>query len=288
MSKNKVWYVIGVVTLRALVCAGDQTSGDARSGYMISRDAKSWKKNNDQKGTTFRRINEGVNNNREPCDDRLEDSENENEVAEIFRIETDVFNYESPMCKALDEFNYLLKIDPDVLTKYIPGFKTYEQFKNDWIYKWNDKIPWVSEKPWIPDGIWKEPDPVKHYCEPFNYKNRNQIHYQNYEWYEALVNCELKDEALRNKAELEKSMNHEGESSDDAWSNYLPIDEWSDQGEGDNTKPYVNHNPYLDIAQLFNSHTKKQGGGDDQEKNENIGEDDDHLVRGDAQLNNEC
>ncbi|GKD44534.1 hypothetical protein Tco_1269179, partial [Tanacetum coccineum] len=37
-----VWYVIGVTTLRALVCAGDKTSGDARSWYMISGDAKSW------------------------------------------------------------------------------------------------------------------------------------------------------------------------------------------------------------------------------------------------------
>ncbi|GJV74596.1 hypothetical protein Tco_1506180 [Tanacetum coccineum] len=37
-----VWYVIGVATLRALVRAGDQTGGDARSGYMISGDAKSW------------------------------------------------------------------------------------------------------------------------------------------------------------------------------------------------------------------------------------------------------
>nr|GEV69545.1 putative reverse transcriptase domain-containing protein [Tanacetum cinerariifolium] len=36
-----VWYVIGVATLRALVRAGDQTSGDAKSGYMISGDAKS-------------------------------------------------------------------------------------------------------------------------------------------------------------------------------------------------------------------------------------------------------
>nr|GEV71446.1 hypothetical protein [Tanacetum cinerariifolium] len=81
---------------------------------------KIWKKNNDQKGTTFGRIDEGVNNNREPCDDRIKDSENENEVAEIFRIETDVFSYESPMCKEFDEFNYLVKIDPDVLTKDIP------------------------------------------------------------------------------------------------------------------------------------------------------------------------
>ncbi|GJT04377.1 hypothetical protein Tco_0838839 [Tanacetum coccineum] len=46
-----------------------------------------------------------------------------------------------------------------------------EEYKNDWICEWNDKIPWISEKPWKLDGIWKEPVPVKHRLEPFNYKN---------------------------------------------------------------------------------------------------------------------
>ncbi|GJZ34176.1 hypothetical protein Tco_0579612, partial [Tanacetum coccineum] len=31
----------------------------------------------------------------------------------------------------------------------------------------------------------------------------NQLHYQDYEWYEALEDSELKDEALRNKATME-------------------------------------------------------------------------------------
>ncbi|GJU96624.1 putative reverse transcriptase domain-containing protein [Tanacetum coccineum] len=39
---EQVWYVIGVATLRALVRAGNKTSGDARSWYMIGGDAKSW------------------------------------------------------------------------------------------------------------------------------------------------------------------------------------------------------------------------------------------------------
>ncbi|GJZ39747.1 putative reverse transcriptase domain-containing protein [Tanacetum coccineum] len=38
----EVWYFIGVATLRALVRAGDKTSRDARSWYIISGDAKSW------------------------------------------------------------------------------------------------------------------------------------------------------------------------------------------------------------------------------------------------------
>ncbi|GJY62525.1 hypothetical protein Tco_0463182, partial [Tanacetum coccineum] len=41
-------YDLGVATPRALVYAGVMTSGDARSLYMISEDAKSWGEVNDQ------------------------------------------------------------------------------------------------------------------------------------------------------------------------------------------------------------------------------------------------
>ncbi|GJY05376.1 hypothetical protein Tco_0371316 [Tanacetum coccineum] len=120
-----------------------------------------------------------------------------------------------------------VKLDPDLLTKEIMGFKTYEYYKDDWIYEWIEDIPWVDEKPWTDTGVWTEPKPVKHTCKPFNFKtgrakwptyswredgycNRgnlhvayhigNSLHYQDLEWYEALEDSELKDEALRNKA----------------------------------------------------------------------------------------
>nr|GEV75306.1 hypothetical protein [Tanacetum cinerariifolium] len=48
-------------------------------------------------------------------------TDKEEETAEIFKIETDVFNYETPLCLAFNEFNYLLKVDPDLLTKDIMG-----------------------------------------------------------------------------------------------------------------------------------------------------------------------
>ncbi|GJT77347.1 hypothetical protein Tco_1044072 [Tanacetum coccineum] len=80
---------------------------------------------------------------------------------------------------------------------------------------------------------------VKHTCKPFNYKTGcsewptsswmddgycnggtlpgtyiigNQLHYQDYEWYEALKDGELKDEALRNKAIMEGFINNDDES----------------------------------------------------------------------------
>ncbi|GKF33523.1 hypothetical protein Tco_0106723 [Tanacetum coccineum] len=57
-------------------------------------------------------------------------------VAKIFRIETNIFDFKTPTYKAFNEFNYLFQINPDVLTKDTVGFKTYEEYKDDWIYEW--------------------------------------------------------------------------------------------------------------------------------------------------------
>ncbi|GJT09533.1 hypothetical protein Tco_0856575 [Tanacetum coccineum] len=85
------------------------------------------------------------------------------ETAKIFKIETDVFDYETPLCLAFNEFNYLLKVDPDLLTKDIMGFKTYEDYKDDWIYEWNENVPWVYDKPWLDNGTYgRKPKLVEH------------------------------------------------------------------------------------------------------------------------------
>ncbi|GJT32658.1 hypothetical protein Tco_0923077 [Tanacetum coccineum] len=137
-----------------------------------------------------------------------ESSDDIDEVAEVFRVDTNLFDFETHVCKAFEEFNYLLKIDPDLLTNDIEGFKTYEDYKNDWIYEWNKDVPWVDEKPWTNIGVWTKPTPAKHTCKPFNYKTGcsewptcswkddgycnggnllgtyiigNQLHYQDYE-----------------------------------------------------------------------------------------------------------
>ncbi|GJT45249.1 hypothetical protein Tco_0953964 [Tanacetum coccineum] len=115
-------------------------------------------------------------------------SDNEDDVADVCRIDTNIFDFETPI-------------------------------------------------------FWTEPKPVKHYCKPFNYKTRcsewpicsckndrycnggnllgayivgNSLHYQDYEWYEALMDCELKEQALRNKAIMEGLISDD-ESSNDGW-----------------------------------------------------------------------
>ncbi|GKE63316.1 hypothetical protein Tco_1513683 [Tanacetum coccineum] len=180
----------------------------------------------------------------ELLDEESSDSDNEDEVAKIFRIDTNVFDFEALTYKAFKEFNYLLQIDPDVLTKDIDGFKTYEEYKDDWIYEWNKDIQWVHEKPWTNNGIWEEPTPVEHYYEPFSFKSGhmewptcnwkdegycneghllgayivgNTLRYQDLEWYEGLEDGKLKDEALKNKAIMEGIIDKDDESHNKGW-----------------------------------------------------------------------
>ncbi|GJT99658.1 hypothetical protein Tco_1109997 [Tanacetum coccineum] len=140
-----------------------------------------------------------------------------------------------------DMIHLMLHLLNDLLTKDIEGFKTYDEYKDDWIYESNKDIPWVDEKPWTDVGVWTEPKPVKHTCKPFNFKNGclkwptcswredgycnggnlpgayhigNSLHYQDLEWCEALKDSKLKDEALRNKAIIEGLINDDESYND--------------------------------------------------------------------------
>ncbi|GKA52437.1 VIER F-box protein 2 [Tanacetum coccineum] len=161
----------------------------------------------------------------ELTDEEFFDPDNENlidkdEVAEIFRIETDIFDFETPICKAFDEFNYLLKIDTDLLTSDILGFKTYDE----WMDEWNKGIPWVPKEPWSENRI--PIDDIHHIYEPIRFKNGKakwptcnsnnegfcnggelpgmiqvgyMTYFQYYKWYDDLVDGKLKEEALSKK-----------------------------------------------------------------------------------------
>ncbi|GJX25670.1 VIER F-box protein 2 [Tanacetum coccineum] len=148
-----------------------------------------------------------------------ESSDNEDDVVEVFRIDTNIFDYETPICLAFNEFNYLLKVDPDLLTKDIMGFKTYEDYKDDLIYEWNENVPWVYDKSWLDNGIWKEPTPE--ICPVLTLLETRSI--TKTEWYEALEDCELKEEALRNKANMEGLI----EEDDDDESRYEQRRRWN-------------------------------------------------------------
>ncbi|GJX89773.1 hypothetical protein Tco_0343099 [Tanacetum coccineum] len=88
--------------------------------------------------------NEEVLTNDELSDLKEKNVSEENEIAESFRIETDIFNFETPLRKEFKEFNHLLQIDVDVLTGDLRGFKTYEDYKNALIYEWHKEVSLVE------------------------------------------------------------------------------------------------------------------------------------------------
>nr|GEW36597.1 hypothetical protein [Tanacetum cinerariifolium] len=108
-------------------------------------------KNNGQEGVA----------NKEFFDAKKTNNDDEQETAKIFRTEINLFDNETPLCTEFKEFNFLLKIDPELFTHDIERTKTYEDYEN----KLSDEL----EEPWYKDGVPYEI--CDHICEPFRFKN---------------------------------------------------------------------------------------------------------------------
>ncbi|GKA38718.1 hypothetical protein Tco_0731269 [Tanacetum coccineum] len=100
-------------------------------------------------------------------DDHEEIETNEDDdpddIAKNFKIEDNLFDFETPLCKAFNEFNYLLKINTDLFTFDIQGIKTYEE------YELNNNMTMDFKEPWSDNGV-----PYQlydHICEPYRFKN---------------------------------------------------------------------------------------------------------------------
>nr|GEV15923.1 hypothetical protein [Tanacetum cinerariifolium]GEY24017.1 hypothetical protein [Tanacetum cinerariifolium] len=133
-------------------------------------------------------------------DEESSNSNDEDEVAKFFRIETNVFDFETPLYRDFKEFNYLLQIDLDEPTPVKHHCKPFN-YKSG-CSKW----PTYS---WKYDG----------YCNggnlPEPYIIGNTLRYQDLEWHEALKDGELKEEALNNKAIMDGMIDEDDESSNE-------------------------------------------------------------------------
>ncbi|GJS63071.1 hypothetical protein Tco_0677635 [Tanacetum coccineum] len=160
-------------------------------------------------------------NNEEIEAGEVEDPEN---ITDIFKIEENLFDYETPLCKAFNDFNYLLKIDTDLFTFDIQGIKTYEE------YELNNPVTRDAEEPWLDKGV-----PYQlcdHICEPYHFNNGitkwptcsldidgfcnsgelpgmvrvgSMTYFHDHKWYDELADEKLKEETLMHKAKVEES-----------------------------------------------------------------------------------
>ncbi|GJR21033.1 ribonuclease H-like domain-containing protein [Tanacetum coccineum] len=172
-----------------------------------------------------------------PCDSKMDnDSKHEADDGMGYDPSDVGFTGSKEMVKLSSLMKNLL-IDMDevlkslgLLTRTLRGFKTYEYYKDDWIYEWNK---------------------------------------DDYEWYEALEDSELKDEALRNKVIMERFM-----KKDDDESRYKQMRRWNinanyddayETNHGDNKSkelcevhelPMCNIRRYMMTKYLFNNDEK--------------------------------
>ncbi|GJR06137.1 hypothetical protein Tco_0529121 [Tanacetum coccineum] len=114
--------------------------------------------------------------------------------------------------------------------------------------------------------IWKDDG----YCNggnlPGTYIIRNQLHYQDYEWYKAMKDSELKDEALRNRTIMEGLINEDDDESrykqKRQWNMYTNYDDAYEINHGNNEEeelckvhelPAYNIKRYMMIKYSFNN-----------------------------------
>ncbi|GKE17329.1 hypothetical protein Tco_1424906 [Tanacetum coccineum] len=61
--------------------------------------------------------------------DEIKEDDDPDDITDIFKIEGNLFDFETPLCEAFNDFNYLLKIDKDLFTFDIQGTGTYEEYE---------------------------------------------------------------------------------------------------------------------------------------------------------------
>ncbi|GJT92848.1 hypothetical protein Tco_1081693 [Tanacetum coccineum] len=100
-----------------------------------------------------------------------------NNAPEIFMIEGNLFDFETPLCEAFNEFNCLLKIDIDLFTYDIQDLNTYNEYEQGLN---NDEA-----KGMVRVG--------------------SMTYFQEHEWYDELADGKLKDETIALKSKIEGS-----------------------------------------------------------------------------------
>ncbi|GKE10631.1 hypothetical protein Tco_1414182, partial [Tanacetum coccineum] len=79
--------------------------------------------------------------------EEIEKDDDPDNITDIFKIEGNLFDFETPLCEAFNDFNYLLKIDKDLFTFDIQGIGTYEE------YELNNPMTRDHEEPWLDNGV---------------------------------------------------------------------------------------------------------------------------------------
>nr|GEV18544.1 hypothetical protein [Tanacetum cinerariifolium] len=191
--------------------------------------------------------------------EEIEEDNDPNHISDIFKIEGNLFDFESPLCEAFNDFNYLFKINKDLFTFDIQGSRTYEECEL------NNLVTMDLKELWLDNGV-----PYQlcdHICKPYRFKNGitkwptcssdvdgfcnggalpgmvrvgSMTYFQDNKWYDELVDGKPKDETLALKAKINVD-------------EVVPFTRSESYGH----EPYANmktektRDPYLDVNRIF-------------------------------------
>ncbi|GJU52600.1 hypothetical protein Tco_0756922 [Tanacetum coccineum] len=202
--------------------------------------------------------------------------DDEHEVAKIFRIETGIFHFEVPLYKAFNNFNYLLKIDIDLLTDIFLDSRRMKSLTTNETKGYH--------------GFLKNHG----FCNGGELSGMIRVGYmpyfQDYKWYDGLEDGKLKEEYLKQKSIYEGSWGNATQGWRMNDNECSPFTHWKNHVHGTyiNVNVNANYNPYLDDCRIFNdcveANNKEtiQDKKEPKEKDEDIGKLDDYLVQKDA------
>ncbi|GJW41716.1 hypothetical protein Tco_0067561 [Tanacetum coccineum] len=123
-----------------------------------------------------------------------ESSDNDDEIAEVFRIDTNIFDYETPICSAFNEFNYLLKLTNCGKPTPLLGVRWYEALRD-----LNKSIEALRNKA-IMEGSIKEDDESRYEQKrQWNtYTNYDDAYEINHEHNKSEELCEIQEQLVWN------------------------------------------------------------------------------------------
>ncbi|GKB13568.1 hypothetical protein Tco_0847491 [Tanacetum coccineum] len=102
-----------------------------------------------------------------------------------------------------------------------------------------------------PTFSWREDGYFNRENFPEAYIVGNTLHFQDLEWYEALEDSELKEEALRNKAIIEGLINKDDESSNNGWRRW---DDYEIADHDQEEREYENEHEDEERCELFDDY----------------------------------
>ncbi|GKA94419.1 hypothetical protein Tco_0816457, partial [Tanacetum coccineum] len=182
----------------------------------------------------------------EPSDPNDKNLIDECEVAEIFRIETNVFDFETPTM-----IGFMSRM------KMCHGYTK----NNGWIMEYgkNPHLLNIIASLLIIKVDIRNGQLVAGYYNggnlPRAYIVGNSLRYQDFEWYEALEDGELKEEALKNKAIMEGLIDEDDESSKVGWRSQ---DDYVDTNRDQEERDDENEHDDKERCELFDDVTQER------------------------------